>query len=49
MILKALLVSKRGRRAVTSFCEQVMFRKETAERVRVRNSHSERTRFDEAR
>ena len=40
--LEALLVSERGRRAVTSFCEQVMLRKEAAERVRVRNSHPER-------
>ena len=27
---------------MTSFCEQVMFRKEATERVRVRNSHPER-------
>ena len=40
--LEALLVSERGRRAMTSFCEQVMFRKEATERVRVRNSHPER-------
>ena len=38
----ALLASERGRRAVTSFCEQVMLRKEAAERVRVRSSHPER-------
>ena len=39
-ILAALLGSERGRRAVTSFCEQVMLRKEAAERVR--SSHPER-------
>ena len=32
---------ERGR-AVTSFCEQVMLRKEAAERARVRSSHPER-------
>ena len=41
-ILEALLMSKRRRRAVTSFCEQVMLWKEALERVRVRNSHPER-------
>ena len=41
-IFAALLASERGRRAVTSFCEQVMLRKEAAERVRVRSSHPER-------
>ena len=41
-ILGALLASERGRRAVTSFCEQVMLWKEAAVRVRVRNSHPER-------
>ena len=41
-ILEALLMSERGRTAVTSFCEQVMLRKEATERVRVRNSHPER-------
>ena len=41
-ILEALLASERGRRAVTSFCEQVMLRKEAAERARVRSSHPER-------
>ena len=40
-ILAALLASERGRRAVT-FCEHVMLRKETRERVRVRSSHPER-------
>ena len=41
-ILAALLASVRGRRAVTSFCEQVMLRKEAAERARVQSSHPER-------
>ena len=41
-IFKALLVSERGSRTVTSLCEQVMFWKETAERLRVQNSHLER-------
>ena len=41
-ILAALLASERGRRAVTSFCEQIMLRKEAAEKVRVRSSHPER-------
>ena len=36
------LTSRRGRRAVTSFCEQVMLLKEAAERARVRSSHPER-------
>ena len=37
-IPETLLVSERERRAMTSFCEQVMLRKEAAERLRVRNS-----------
>ena len=41
-VLAALLASERGRRAVTSFCEQVMLRKVAAERARVRRSHLER-------
>ena len=41
-ILEALLVSGRGRRALTSFCEQVMLRKKATARVRVQNSHPER-------
>ena len=41
-ILAALLASERGRRAVTSFCEQVMLRKVAAERARVRSSYPER-------
>ena len=41
-ILGALLAGERGRRAVTSFCEQVMLRKEAAVRSRVRSSHPER-------
>ena len=41
-IFGALLTSERGRRAVTSVCEQVMLRKEAAEKARVRSSHPER-------
>ena len=41
-ILAALLASERGRRVVISFCEQVMLRKEAAERARVRSSQLER-------
>ena len=41
-LIAALLASERGRRAVTSFCEQIMLRREAAERARVRSSHSER-------
>ena len=41
-ILAALLASERGRRAVTSFCAQVMFRNVAAGRARVTSSHSER-------
>ena len=41
-ILTALLASERGKRAVTSFYEQVMLRKEAAERARVRSFHPKR-------
>ncbi|XP_060831108.1 uncharacterized protein LOC132915323 [Bombus pascuorum] len=41
-IFKALLTSERGRKAVTSFCEQVMLWKEASERERERASHPER-------
>jgi hypothetical protein len=41
-IFEALLTSERGRKAVASFCELVMLRKEAVERVRERVSHPER-------
>ncbi|XP_033363049.1 uncharacterized protein LOC117241182 [Bombus vosnesenskii] len=40
-ILETLLASERRRMAVTSFCEQVMFRKVAVGRMRVRYSHLE--------
>jgi hypothetical protein len=41
-MFEVLLASERGRKAVASFCELVMLRKEAAQRVRERESHSER-------
>jgi hypothetical protein len=43
-VFKALLRSESGRRAVASFYEQVMLRKEVAVRERVRSSHPKRIR-----
>jgi hypothetical protein len=41
-VFGALLANERSRKAVTTFCEQVMLRKEAAERERERDSHPER-------
>ena len=41
-VFGALLANERSRKAVVTFCEQVMLQKEAAERERERDSHSER-------
>jgi hypothetical protein len=38
-VFSALLANERSRKAVATFCEQVMLRKEAAERMRERDSH----------